>query len=90
MRGERRFGRQLPLKPVELGKEYDADIQDVSRMGQGIARIKGFVIFVPDTRPGDRVMIKITRISRDLLRQRSLEKLYTNPRPSNLRVKLTL
>jgi predicted RNA-binding protein with TRAM domain len=53
----------LPPKPVELGKEYDVDIEEVSRLGQGIARIKGFVIFVPDTKSGDRVRVKITRIS---------------------------
>jgi len=64
MRRERRFGRPLPPKPVELGKEYDVDIEDISRRGQGIARIQGFVIFVPDTKPNDRVRVKITRISR--------------------------
>jgi len=63
MRRERRFGRTLPPKPVEMGKEYDVDIQEISRMGQGIARIKGFVIFVPDTKPNDRVRVRITRIS---------------------------
>ncbi len=63
MRGERRFGRPLPPKPVELGKEYDVNIQEISRRGQGIARIEGFVIFVPDTKPNDRVRVKITRIS---------------------------
>jgi predicted RNA-binding protein with TRAM domain len=63
MRREGRFGRSLPQKPVELGKEYDVDIEEVSRMGQGVARIKGFVIFVPDTKSGDRVRVKITRIS---------------------------
>jgi len=48
---------------VELGKEYDVDIKEISRRGQGIARIQGFVIFVPDTKPNDRVRVKITRIS---------------------------
>ena len=62
MRRERRFDRQLPQKPVELGKEYDVEIEDISRRGQGIARIEGFVVFVPDTKPGDRVRVKITRI----------------------------
>ena len=61
MRRERRFGPLLP-KPVELGKEYDVEIEDISRRGQGIARIEGFVVFVPDTKPGDRVRVKITRI----------------------------
>ncbi|MFB0514701.1 MAG: TRAM domain-containing protein [Candidatus Bathyarchaeia archaeon] len=63
MRRERRFGQPLPPKPVELGKEYDVDIEEISRRGQGIARIQGFVIFVPDTKPNDRVRVKITRIS---------------------------
>jgi len=58
------FGRRLPPKPVELGKEYDVEIQEVSRRGEGIARIKGLVTFVPNTKPGDKVKIRITRISR--------------------------
>ena len=60
----RGFGRPFPPKPVELGKEYDVEIEETSRRGEGIARIKGLVTFVPNTKPGDRVRIKITRISR--------------------------
>ena len=58
------FGRRLPPKPVELGKEYDVETQEVSRRGEGITRIKGLVTFVPNTKPGDKVKIRITRISR--------------------------
>ena len=64
-RGERRgFSRGFPPKPVEMGKEYDVEIQETSRRGEGITRIKGLVTFVPNTKPGDHVRIKITRISR--------------------------
>jgi len=65
-RGERgrRFGPRFPPKPVELGKEYDVEIQETSRRGEGIARIKGLVCFVPNAKPGDHVRIRITRISR--------------------------
>ena len=49
--------------PVEQGKEYDVEITETSRRGEGIARIQGFVIFVPETKPGDKLKIKITRIS---------------------------
>ena len=64
-RGERRgFDRGFPPKPVEIGKEYDVEIQETSRRGEGITRIKGLVTFVPNTKPGDHVRIKITRISR--------------------------
>jgi predicted RNA-binding protein with TRAM domain len=32
--------------PIEVGKEYEVDITEISRQGDGIARIQGFVIFV--------------------------------------------
>jgi len=65
MRYERRgFDRRLPPKPVEIGKEYNVEIQETSRRGEGITRIEGLVIFVPKTKPGDKVRIKITNISR--------------------------
>jgi len=65
MRYERRgFNRGFPPKPVEIGKEYDVEIEETSRRGEGITRIKGLVTFVPNTKPGDHVRIKITRISR--------------------------
>jgi predicted RNA-binding protein with TRAM domain len=48
--------------PVELGKEYKAEIEDISRRGDGIAKIQGFIIFVPNTRKGEHVKFKVTRI----------------------------
>ena len=64
-RNDRNFGpRRFPPKPVEIGKEYDVEILELSRRGEGIARIKGLVCFVPNTKPGDHVRIRITRISR--------------------------
>ena len=60
-RGER--GGFAP-KPVEVGKEYDVEIQEVSRRGEGIARIQGLVIFVPNAKQGEHAKIKITKISR--------------------------
>jgi len=66
MRYERRrgFGRSFPPKPVEIGKEYDVKIEETSRRGEGIARIKGLVTFVPNAKAGETVKIRITRISR--------------------------
>jgi predicted RNA-binding protein with TRAM domain len=55
--------RRHPPKPVELGAEYDVDINEVSERGDGIARVERFIIFVPDTKIGDHVRIRITRIS---------------------------
>ena len=61
-RGERE--NSFAPKPVEVGKEYDVDIQELSRRGEGIARIQGLVIFVPNAKQGDHVKVKIIRISR--------------------------
>ena len=58
------FDQDLPPKPVETGKEYDVEIQETSRRGDGIARIEGLVVFIPNTKPGDKLRIKITNISR--------------------------
>jgi len=51
--------------PVEMDKEYEVEIMNMSRRGDsGVAKIEDFVIFVPDTKPGDHVKIKITKVGR--------------------------
>jgi predicted RNA-binding protein with TRAM domain len=50
-------------KPVEVGKEYNVTISDTSRRGEGIAKIEGFVVFVPGTKMGQNVRIKVTQVS---------------------------
>ena len=49
-------------KPVETGKEYDVQITETSRRGDGIARIQGFVIFVKNGRTGQNVKAKIIQV----------------------------
>ncbi|OYT51861.1 deoxyribonuclease [Candidatus Bathyarchaeota archaeon ex4484_135] len=52
--------------PVAVGEEHEVDIVEMSRRGDsGIARIEGLVVFVPGTRPGQHVKIKIIRIGRN-------------------------
>ncbi len=58
------MGGSDPTAPVEVGKEYDVEIQDIAREGDGIARIEGFVIFVPEAKVGDKVKIQIDRVMR--------------------------
>jgi predicted RNA-binding protein with TRAM domain len=48
--------------PVEVDKEYEAEIEEMSRRGGGIARIKGFIIFVKNSELGEQVKFKITRV----------------------------
>jgi predicted RNA-binding protein with TRAM domain len=57
-------GFRTPSVPVEEGKIYDAQIEDIGREGDGVARIQNFVVFVPGTRVGDKVKVRITKIGR--------------------------
>jgi predicted RNA-binding protein with TRAM domain len=50
--------------PVEEGASYDVKIEDIAREGDGIARVEGFVIFVPNAKVGDEVTIKVTKVMR--------------------------
>ena len=77
-RGERGrgrgYGRPFPSKPVEIGQEYDVEIQETSRRGEGIARIKGLVTFIPNAKPGDHVKIKIKNVGRRFAEAEIVEK----------------
>jgi predicted RNA-binding protein with TRAM domain len=57
------FGNE-PTAPVDAGKEYEVKIEDIAREGDGIARVSGFVIFVPGTSVGDEITIKVTKVMR--------------------------
>ena len=64
--GGRRFGGGRRFddrpKPVETGKEYDVSITEISRKGDGIARVEGFVIFVKGGQVGQNAKVKITQV----------------------------
>ena len=49
-------------KPVESGKEYDVQITEISRKGDGIARIQGFVIFVKNGKVGQNAKIRVVQV----------------------------
>lgn len=47
---------------MEVGKEYEVSISEISRKGDGVARVQGFVIFVEGAKTGEHVKIKITDV----------------------------
>ena len=57
--GNKSFSQQ---KPVETGKEYNVQITETGRSGDGIARIRGFVIFVKNAQIGQDVKAKVTSV----------------------------
>ena len=49
--------------PVEIGNEYTVDITDTGRDGEGVTRIEGLMIFVKNTKAGDKnIKIKINSV----------------------------
>jgi len=50
-------------KPVEVGKEYEVDIIEISRKGDGIARVQGFVVFVENGKVGNKLKVKVTEVA---------------------------
>lgn len=48
--------------PVKEGEMYTGNIESVGGKGDGILRIKGFVVFVPGVEKGDYVKVKVTKV----------------------------
>ncbi|MEM5793133.1 MAG: TRAM domain-containing protein [Candidatus Aenigmatarchaeota archaeon] len=59
---ERRGGGGNFPKPVNEGEEYDVEISEVGTKGDGIARVKNFVIFVAGAKQGQKCRIKIKMV----------------------------
>ena len=49
-------------KPVEERKEYEVEITEVSKQGDGVARIQGLVVFVKSGKAGQKVRVKIDQV----------------------------
>jgi|GEM_PF-1902436 len=56
-------GDQAP--PIEPDETYEVKIERLGWNGDGIARINGYVIFIPSTKVGDRVKVRVNDIKRN-------------------------
>ncbi|NLX47814.1 MAG: TRAM domain-containing protein [Euryarchaeota archaeon] len=55
---------ELGKRPVEEGLVYEVTITDIGERSDGIGKIGGLVIIVPDATPGETVKVRITRVER--------------------------
>ena len=55
-------GSYFKEKPVKVGEEIDVTVSEVSRRGDGVARVQGFVIFIPSAKQGTHAKIRIKEI----------------------------
>jgi|SRR3989338_1136584 len=52
--------------PVRVGDEINVKIEAVGEKGDGVAKVKGFVLFVPGVQAGDEVRVRVTKVFRKL------------------------
>jgi len=64
---ERKYDH-LPFQrpPLNVGQEIDVIIDDIGSRGDGIARVQGFLVFVPETKVGERLKVKIRSVGRKI------------------------
>ena len=59
-----RAGRPFfPSAPVKENQELEVVIDDIGSRGDGIAKISGYLIFVPRCKMGERVKVRIGQVS---------------------------
>jgi len=70
-RKPRRFGSKsrfrssrpfFPMAPVKENQEIEVVIDDIGSRGDGIARIQSYMIFVPRSKIGERVRVRILSV----------------------------
>jgi predicted RNA-binding protein with TRAM domain len=64
-RGTRRgppHGRRGPSGPKPVKEGDVVEVVEKSRREDGVARVEGFVVFVPGAEPGQRVKVQIERV----------------------------
>ena len=48
--------------PINVGDELEVNIIDTAPSGDGISKIRGYVIIVPKAKPRDRLKIRVTEV----------------------------
>ncbi|MGB8163398.1 MAG: TRAM domain-containing protein [Nitrososphaeraceae archaeon] len=57
-------GSKSPKNPISVGEEYIVTIEETSKSGTGVAKIRGFVVLVNNSNPGERVKIRVKQVIR--------------------------
>ena len=63
-KSDRFGGSKAPRAPISVGEEYIVTIEETGKEGSGVARLRCVSIFVNNTNPGDKVMVRITKFGR--------------------------
>ena len=66
-------------RAVERGQELELTIDDLAYGGAGVARHEGYVVFVRDAVPGDRVVARVTKRKKAYAEARAVKLLAPGP-----------
>ena len=47
---------------MDIGEEFEVDIFDVAPNGEGVAKIKGFPVFIKNAKLNEHVKVRITAL----------------------------
>lgn len=50
--------------PVQIGREYEAEIIGISHDGEGVGRVNGFTLFVAGALPGERAIVRVDHLKK--------------------------
>jgi predicted RNA-binding protein with TRAM domain len=77
--------RPQQAPPVSEGQEVDVQIESIGDKGDGVARVKGFVVFVPSVQKGDWVRIRIKKVLANVAFADKLREVQAPPESEQLR-----
>ncbi|MFI5406777.1 MAG: TRAM domain-containing protein [Nitrososphaerales archaeon] len=62
-KSDRFGGSKSPKNPISVGEEYIVTIEETNKSGTGVAKIRGFMVLVNNSNPGETVKIIIKQVS---------------------------
>jgi predicted RNA-binding protein with TRAM domain len=61
-KSDRFGGSKAPRNPISVGEEYIVTIEGMGKQGVRVANLRGISVLVNNTNPGDKVMVRITKV----------------------------
>jgi predicted RNA-binding protein with TRAM domain len=50
------------MNPIGVGEEYIVNIEETSKSGTGVAKIRGFVVLVNNSNPGEDSRLELSKL----------------------------
>lgn len=61
-RGGFRQQQRRRFAPIKVGDEVEVTIEAIGEKGDGVAKVKGFVLFIANAQQGQTYKVRITRV----------------------------